>query len=482
MSRSLRTSNYVRKLAFVVFAVAFPFAAAAQNTGQLGELPGQTRLQSDLGTAIAEDGTGPGDPLRGICPNMIDLGFTRGLATAAGDLFDHCGDLVNTAVRAAGDPNPSGIDLDVSGDELNVALTSIAHTQMPAIGRGASEITMIQAGAIGDRLYALREGAEGVQIAGHAFDTEGKRVDFDFELLEEMGAAGDDDRRLGGFVNLRGGFGDRDSNDEELGFDFFDVGATAGVDYRATRQMVLGLAGGYTFAERDFDRSGGDIDSNTASVFAFAGFQEQGFYLDALYGFSFHWIDTERRVFIPVGPAPTGGATGVDRNADGDTEATEHQVAGTLGYAFELGELSVGPVTRLEYIRLDVRGFNETGAGGLVLAYDDDDIDSLIYNLGAEASYDISTGFGVLTPQIRAEWAHQFEDDQREITARYRFDPTQTEFFVETKDPDRDYVDFSASVAAQFGGNFSAFVAYDTLFGHSDLDVHSFTLGGRLMF
>ena len=88
----------------------------------------------------------------------------------------------------------------------------------------------------------------------------------------------------------------------------------------------------------------------------------------------------------------------------------------------------------------------------------------------------------MVTPQIRADWAHQFEDDSREITARYRFDPSRTEFFVRTQDPDRDYVDFSASVAAQLSGNMSAFLAYETLFGHSDLDVHSFTLGGRIQF
>ena len=38
---------------------------------------------------------------------------------------------------------------------------------------------------------------------------------------------------------------------------------------------------------------------------------------------------------------------------------------------------------------------------------------SLIYNLGADVSYAASTRFGVVSPYVGMEWAHQFLDDPR---------------------------------------------------------------------
>ena len=46
----------------------------------------------------------------------------------------------------------------------------------------------------------------------------------------------------------------------------------------------------------------------------------------------------------------------------------------------------------------------------VLFPYHTDDIESLILNLGGEASFNISTEVGVLTPQLRIEWAHQVED------------------------------------------------------------------------
>ena len=207
--KSLCASNQLVKLAIVALVTALPIAAFGQNNNQLGNLGGESSLQNRIGEAI---GNPAGGSMRGICPKMIDDGFMRTSGGNDGDLFRRCGDLVNTAIFLAGDTPAGEINLDITQDELLEATNSVSHRQMPAIGKGASEITSIHAGAIGDRLYALREGETGVQIAGQALDTQGHRLDFDFELFEEIGAAGDDfgDRRLGGFLTVDGGFGDRD--------------------------------------------------------------------------------------------------------------------------------------------------------------------------------------------------------------------------------------------------------------------------------
>jgi len=467
-----RISRSIRVFAYTVFGGALPLAAFAQNLVAVGQTP----LEKRVGGAIHI-----------VCPQVgAAVDGVRYDGTPQGDLFGHCNDLIHTANAIAGSGATTN-SLGITAEELNGALDSIAHMQMPAIGKSASEISVVQAAVIGERLVALREGAEGVQIAANLVDYEGRSVvDADYPELASLGmvdAEGSESSRLGAFLNTRGGTGDRDGNSEELGFDFYDVGVTAGVDYRFLEQLVGGIAVGYTRGERDFDRSGGDLENDMVSGWLYGGFQQGGFYLDATYGYSRHWLDSQRRIFIPIGaPPPGSGAQGVSVSADGDTYVDEHLVSGSAGYDFEFGAFGIGPVTRLEYVNLEVDGFSESNASGLNLAYEDDRVESLIYNLGAEASYDISTGFGVLTPQVRAEWAHQFDDDPRELTARYVFDPSATEFFVKTRNPDRDYVDLGASLAAQFSGGFSAFLSYETILGHDDLSAHSFTLGGRIEF
>lgn len=334
-------------------------------------------------------------------------------------------------------------------------------------------------------------------IAGSLRDSDGNRISFhDYDLREDMGAAGATlPDGVGAYLNLRGSFGDRNGNSEELGFDYHDVGLTGGVDYRVNDKVVSGLSLGYTFADRIFDRNGGNVESNSLSLLAYTGYQTDkvllegdGVYLDGILGFTNHWVESRRNVLIPIGPAPMGGAMMADRRAEGDVEAREYLVSGNAGYQMRIADtgLSVGPVARFEYLHMDVDSFKESGANGLNLVYHADDIESLILNFGGEASYDLSTDFGVLTPQLRIEWAHQFEDDPRSITARYRFDSaapgSRTQFHIRTKNPDRNYVDIGLSLAAQFADGLSGFLGYETLVGHDDFQAHVFTVGGRLEF
>jgi uncharacterized protein with beta-barrel porin domain len=90
--------------------------------------------------------------------------------------------------------------------------------------------------------------------------------------------------------------------------------------------------------------------------------------------------------------------------------------------------------------------------------------------------------FGVIVPQLGFEWEHQFELDRRTITSKYTADPTDTAFFVKTKNPDRDYANLSASVSATLQNGFSGFLDFQTVLFHSRLDDYQFSLGVRKEF
>ena len=70
--------------------------------------------------------------------------------------------------------------------------------------------------------------------------------------------------------------------------------------------------------------------------------------------------------------------------------------------------------------------------------------------LGGRASYAISTGLGVLLPQVRIEWEHEFKNDSRLLTARFVNDPLLQPIPFTTDNPDRNYANLGVSLSATF--------------------------------
>jgi outer membrane autotransporter protein len=102
--------------------------------------------------------------------------------------------------------------------------------------------------------------------------------------------------------------------------------------------------------------------------------------------------------------------------------------------------------------------------------------------LGGQASYSISQPWGVLVPQARLEWLHEFEDDSRLVTASFAQDTGAVEFSVPTDNPDRDYFNLGLGVAAVLPQGRSVFLYYETVVGRNDLTQHSVAAGVRLEF
>ena len=140
------------------------------------------------------------------------------------------------------------------------------------------------------------------------------------------------------------------------------------------------------------------------------------------------------------------------------------------------------PYVRVEYLHLDVDAYTESGANGLDLKVQKQTVESLLTVLGGRASYAISTPFGVLLPQVRAEWRHEVLDDQRGIKAQFANDPFNVPFLIATDNPDRDYFALGAGIAAALARGISAFVDFETIVGLKNVTNHNFIAGVRFEF
>jgi outer membrane autotransporter protein len=446
-----------------------------------------------------------------LCPNLT---ATTG---PTGDLRVRCSELVVNARRQ---------------DQAAVLdpLLQMATKEVSSQGTNSVETSAIQFINIGARLTALRRGATGISVQGIAlhdlertlpsaavaslwrsqdgttigdvgssnylprFDTRFSAETSQPMLAQAQSAGARSSvgpslfERLGIFMNGTFNFGDKDTTSREAGFDFDTYGVTGGVDYRFTDNLVLGLAFGYNTTDSDFAAARGKMDADTYTFSAFGTYYLGALYIDGIFSYGWNSFDSTRNISysIPTIPDPLSITT-VSQTARSETDGTQYAFSLSTGYDFSVRGFTVGPYGRLNYLKADIDAFQEridnTNAGfGLALAIGAQDVESLTGVLGGQASYALSTGFGVLVPQMRFEWEHEFLNDRRTVGTRFINDPANTPVLLQTDNPDRDYFNLGAGLSAVFQRNVSAFVYYETVLALRDVTAHKIAAGLRLAF
>jgi uncharacterized protein YhjY with autotransporter beta-barrel domain len=456
----------------VVFTVSLCVAASAQT-----QPPGVV-----FGDAIY----GPnrdGNPQEGsICGRLNEL---ENPASATQDLTDRCNDLAPTQQPAA--------------------LRQVADEEIATQGTSSVETSSKQIGA---RLAALRGGAIDLSLHRFSLDLDEPRLPgtlvaslLPYAALSSTVPATTPHlfKRFGVFANGDFSFGDRDTTLNESGYDFHTFGVTAGADYRFTDNFVLGVALSYQSTGANLDRSvttmnglpaiapdGGNLDVRSFSVSLYGTYYVTNrFYVDGIVTLGWNDYAIDRIIRYGLAAAPDVEVTRIDQTAQGDTNSNQYAFSFGAGYEFHSGGFTFGPLGRVDYTRIDIDGYQETIANtnpgfGWALAYDSQGVESLLTFLGGDVSYAISTGLGVLLPQLRFEWAHEFLNDSRTITAWFVGDPAQQRIRTSTDDPDRDFVNLAVGLAATFPHGVSAFVNYETVLALDNVTRHSITLGVRV--
>ena len=298
--------------------------------------------------------------------------------------------------------------------------------------------------------------------------------------------------RLGFFANGTYTSGDKDTIQQvaedgvadiiEPGFDFDGIGVTAGIEYRINNNFVLGLAFSYQATDADLDADAGSVDINSYSVSIYGIYYVSKFYVDGIVTFGWSDVDLDRTIRYTI--AAVDGTTSVSQTARSDTDTKQYSLSFGVGYDFNAGGWTLSPLVRVNYIRLDIDGYQETidntNTGfGWALVFDDQEVESLTSVVGGQISYAISTAFGVLLPQVRGEWEHEFKDDRRTLTARFVHDPERAPIQFSTDAPDRDFFNIGVGLSAVFRGGVSAFAYYETVLGLDDVTIHTVTVGVR---
>lgn len=178
-------------------------------------------------------------------------------------------------------------------------------------------------------------------------------------------------------------------------------GGNAGFEYRFNERWSAGFALAASSTDVDMTFVGNsDIDTVAlvpyVSYYQTNAFAGADLYADAMYVYGMNEYDISRI---------TGGGI-----ASGSPDGDYHQIEVTTGLNFRAGTLVHGPYASLRWLDGTIDSYTETGPGAG--AFPSSDYESLATNLGYQVSYPIQLSGGVLVPQGRAAWEHEFEDQQ----------------------------------------------------------------------
>lgn len=425
-----------------------------------------------------------------LCPQLTPtVGSTE-------DLRMRCTELVAPTFSTE---RPPGVLTDIRN-----GLAQMAYEEVVSQGSNAVKTSNMQFGTVGARLAALRGGATGISIRGLASNFTPAPILLASltsnagNLASDAGAGGgiiggDKGRwsKFGLFLDGEFAFGNKDATSREAGFDFRSAGGTVGLDYRFTRQFVLGGAFGYGTSKVDLDANGGDVDTDSYALSLYGTYYvSDAWYIDGI--FTVGWSDFDSTRNIEYGIAGVPGLSSspqvlVRQTARADTDGRQFAFSFGSGYDWHTGALTYGPYARINYIQVAIDAFreriNNSNAGfGLALSFENQTVVSFTTILGGQASYAISTPVGVLVPQLRVEWEHELSYDRRTVVARFIADPNREAIRIPTDNPDRDFVNVGAGVSMVFAGQKSAFLSYQTVLGLRDITAHNFVLGVRMAF
>jgi uncharacterized protein YhjY with autotransporter beta-barrel domain len=509
--------------------------------------PGTTPLQRSSGIAIES-----------ICGALIGRKQDIAALTPAGDLFRRCSELVVSAGIAQGGSGPFSLNASktqllqdvqqVAPEELSTPGRLV--TQAPAaqfsnisgrlnalrlgsfsgISRGSianldptgTSPEMARGGA-GDTVVGPMQGGGYPTFGGssstsalnggfvpaayyYAVDDQaqnGPTTTDSASPSRAVGAAsGGLGQHWGWFTQGSYDFGKRSQSTNEDPFDFHAQSVTAGVDYNFG-SAVLGASAGYDHYRANFDNngsvSGGDVTVKGASGSVYGAWFGDKFFVNGIASYGSPKTDENRHlVYAPVGSCVIGGmACGADRTLSGSPGGSYYAAGATIGHDSNVNSWDFQSTLSLAYRRVKIDSFQETDSspdGGMALAFDEQTNESLRSIVGFDISRSISRTFGVVSPNLRLEWDHEFKSNPRMLSAKFvedsalglstpnNFVGCTSCFQFPTDSSSSDFGVAGLGVTVLFQNRVQAYAYYETLIGAQKLTSNAITLGIRGQF
>jgi len=346
----------------------------------------------------------------------------------------------------------------------------------------ALDMASMQNDNVMQRTAALRSGVQGVDLTGLNVQAGERRIGgaslnavsrpLLSPVLDSVLNRGDNDR-WGAFAN-----GDVHRNGSTaMGRE--NIGMTTGIDYRVGDHLAVGSSLGYANVGVGADPGRGllDVESRRLSLFG-TYYRQNAMHVDGLIAYGSTAYESARRLDADAQVIGSGVGSPIAKGS-----ASGSQLSGALRSALDLqhGAWRFGPKVGAYFLDVDVGRLNEYGAGAQDLSIGSQNAQSTRLTAGAYLSVALPVPFGVLTPNVNADYVR---DTVRAaaVDGQLRSDPSTRLNLIPNAQPDPldpGYFVWSVGAKAQFAKALSGFVTYRTLATADSVTSNELTWGMR---
>jgi outer membrane autotransporter protein len=217
------------------------------------------------------------------------------------------------------------------------------------------------------------------------------------------------------FVTANGGRRDVDRTVTNLPYDMDTIGGSAGVEFEAAPGAVFGAALNYSKGEAEIGASG-EASTDSRQVGVYGGWSGGGAFAQAYAGYG--WLDHQYK------------RNAVIDELSGESDGNSTIAGAKAGYLIGAGNLRFGPVVAVQYAKVDVDAYTETGDSVLTNNVGEQDVKALTGSVGVEARANYALGRFGIQPYGSAVLEKDFKGDSRTVRYAGTASPTIVNSFV----------------------------------------------------
>lgn len=253
-----------------------------------------------------------------------------------------------------------------------------------------------------------------------------------------------------------GNFSDQGTRSGIEGFESYTYGTALGYDILAEEVLTLGISGGYAYTEVDPKQANlNDTEIGSYQGTLYASYNEGPWYVDGMFGFAWNNYDGSRRL--------VAGTKSRIANADYDGQ----QYTGYLGAGYtvdsdlieELEGFNITPMASLQYTRLHIAEYTESGAGSINLQVNSQDYDVLESGLGLKIAYPMENSDLQFIPEIHGMWYYDYIADKAQATSK--FTGGGASFTTNGASPEHSSFDVGSQITFITQNDISLILGYD---------------------
>ncbi|MGV8057868.1 MAG: autotransporter domain-containing protein [Smithellaceae bacterium] len=221
--------------------------------------------------------------------------------------------------------------------------------------------------------------------------------------------AGDDPSNTGAWTQVFGSTMHQDGRDAVSGYNANVDGISVGLDRLLAKHFFAGFS--FSYARDNITSS--DFSTKTSAENSqgslYGSLATEAYYLNVILSFAYNRYDSSRHIFFG----------GIDRTAKSIYDGNQYSGYLEGGYNFHRQGFKITPLASLQYLRIQLNDYCESGAGALNLSTDIQRYNVLQSGLGAKIAYPIQGKNVQIIPELHARWLYDFIGDPQQTTSQF---------------------------------------------------------------